>query len=138
VDDSTHFQYVLDPTAKRLVDDGVAADTIEDAYTLATNVERRIAFQAWVQRFVDHGISSTVNLPAWGTAYNNEDRIREFGTMLIDHLPTLRGMTVYPDGARGGQPLVPVDYTFAASQVGAVFVEQADVCDITKGGSCGA
>jgi ribonucleoside-diphosphate reductase alpha chain len=58
--------------------------------------------------------------------------------MLMKHLPQLRGMTVYPDGARGGQPLSPVKYATAISHVGKVFLEQADVCDITKGGSCGA
>lgn len=133
-----HYQYVLDPTAKRLIDSGVDPDTIEDAYTLAENVERRVEFQAWVQQFVDHGISSTINLPAWGSEHNNENTVREFGDMLIGYLPKLRGITAYPDGARGGQPLTPVKYATAMKHVGQELVEeQADVCDITKGGTCG-
>jgi len=55
----------------------------------------------------------------------------------MEHLPNLRGITVYPDGARGGQPITPVKYTTAIKHTGNVFVEQADICDITKGGSCG-
>lgn len=135
---STHYQYVLDPTAKRLVDLGISPHRIEDAHMLAGDVRRRIAFQAWVQRWVDHGISSTVNLPAWGTVMNNEDSVEAFGLMLIDHLPQLRGVTAYPDNARGGQPLVPVSYWEAANAVGHVFIEQVDVCDLSKGGACGA
>jgi len=131
------YQYVVDPTAQRLIDSGVNPDIIEDAYTLAENVERRVAFQAWVQQYVDHGISSTINLPSWGSELNNDSKVREFGTMLIKYLPKLRGVTVYPDGARGGQPLSPVKYSTAIKHVGEVFVEGTDICEISKAGSCG-
>lgn len=136
--DVVHYQYVVDPTADRLIKDGVAPESIEDAYVLAEDVERRVAFQAWVQQYVDHGISSTINLPEWGSELNNEGKVRSFGNMLMRHLPKLRGVTCYPDGARGGQPLTPVKYKTAMAHIGEVFKEQADVCDISKGGSCGA
>lgn len=132
------YQYVLDPTAKKLVDKGVSPDNIEDAYSLAENVERRVEFQAWVQQYVDHGISSTINLPAWGSELNNENTVQSFGNMLMKHLPNLRGLTCYPDGARSGQPITSVKYSTAEKHVGEIFVESADVCDITRGGSCGA
>ena len=99
-----NYQYVIDPTAKRLIEKGVSPDKIEDAYTLAENVERRVAFQSWVQKYVDHAISSTINLPSWGSEANSQDKVVTFGNMLIKYLPNLRGLTVYPDGARGGQP----------------------------------
>lgn len=136
--DFTAYQYVIDPTAHRLVQQGVDPDSIEDAYVLAENVERRVGFQAWVQQWVDHGISSTINLPAWGSEYNNEDRVQGFGDMLIQYLPYLRGITCYPDGSRGGQPLTPVKYDTAQKHVGQVFYEATDVCDLTRGGTCGA
>jgi ribonucleoside-diphosphate reductase alpha chain len=135
--DLNAYQYVIDPTAKKLVDRGVLPDNIEDAYTLAEDVERRVAFQAWVQEYVDHSISSTINLPEWGSEHNNEGTLTSFGNMLIKYLPKLRGITCYPDGARGGQPLNPVKYSTAMKHLGEVFYEQADVCDITKAGSCG-
>jgi len=133
-----HAQYVIDPTAKRLIESGVNPDKIEDAYILAEDVERRVAFQAWVQGYVDHAISSTINLPAWGSELNNDSTVRQFGEMLLKYLPQLRGVTCYPDGARGGQPLNAVKYSTAAKHIGEVMVEQADICDITKGGTCGA
>lgn len=132
------FQYVVDPTAKRLLDQGVPLELIEDAYDLANDVERRVSFQAWVQGFVDHSISSTINLPRWGSELNNESRVRDFGNMLIKYLPRLRGITVYPDGARAGQPLNPVPLPEALANEGHVFEESGStICDITKGGECG-
>jgi ribonucleoside-diphosphate reductase alpha chain len=148
-----NYQYVIDPTAKRLIDSGVKPDMIEDAYSLAEDVERRVAFQAWLQAYVDHSISSTINLPAWGSELNNENRVVELGTMFYKYLPRLRGITVYADGSRGGQPLTPIKYQTAIKHVGETFTERVekeeliddvvvyeggDVCDITKGGSCGA
>lgn len=131
------YQYVIDPAAKRLIDSGVNPEHIEDAYTLAEDVERRVAFQAWMQQYVDHGISSTINLPAWGTELNNDSRVQDFGNMLIKYLPKLRGITCYADGSRGGQPLTTVPYKTAIKHIGEIFEETGDVCSLTKGGSCG-
>jgi ribonucleoside-diphosphate reductase alpha chain len=133
-----NYQYVVDPTAKRLIETGVDPDSIEDAYVLAENVEKRVAFQAWVQKYVDHSISSTINLPNWGSELNNEGTVQDFGRMLIKYLPNMRGITCYPDGARNGQPLTPVKYHTAVKHIGEVFVEAADICEITKGGTCGS
>jgi ribonucleoside-diphosphate reductase alpha chain len=132
------YQYVIDPVAKRLIESGVKPEAIEDAYDLAQNVERRVEFQAFVQQFVDHGISSTINLPHWGSELNNSNLVRPFGTMLMKYLPHLRGVTVYPDGARGGQPLTPVKYKTAIKHEGAELVEESvNLCDIIGKGSCG-
>lgn len=129
--DKIQYQYVVDPTAKRLIDQGVDPNTIEDAYMLAFDVERRVQFQTWMQKWVDHGISSTINLPY---AITEESDQRDFGKMLMKYLPELRGITVYPDGARGGQPLVAVPYHVAADQEGVVFEESEERC---VGGACG-
>lgn len=143
------YQYVLDPTAKRLVAMGVDPDSIEDAYSIS--VERRLEFQAWAQQFVDHAISSTINLPAWGTEGNNSDRAPGFEKVLYSYLPKLRGITCYPDGSRGGQPLNPVKYREVAHLEGIEFEEggntgvqveaiqeSLNVCSITGGGQCGS
>lgn len=129
--DKVQFEYVVDPAAKRLLDMGVPSDKIEDAYTLAGDPERRIAFQAWVQQFVDHGISSTINLPA---PITNDQEQMVFGATLMKYLPKLRGITVYPDGARGGQPLTPVDPAWAAQHRGVRFESEEETC---VGGVCG-
>lgn len=132
------YQYVIDPIAKDLVDNyGIHPDDIEDAYSLSDSVANRIRFQEHAQRYVDHSISSTINLPSWGSEKNNDSTVQLFGTTLMESLPNLRGVTCYPDGARGGQPLSVVSYKTASKHLGEIFYEQGDMCDITKGGSCG-
>lgn len=115
-----HYQYVIDSSAQRLMDAGVAIDKLESAYELANNPERRVAFQSWVQRYVDHGISSTINLPSPGEQTFTH---KEFGNMLYGYLPGLRGVTCYPDGSRGGQPLNVVSLDEAYGSDGIEFAE---------------
>lgn len=129
--DITRYQYVVDPTAKRLIDGGADPDQIEDAYTLSYDVARRLEFQAWVQEYVDHGISSTINLPY---VITNPSEVEAFKKTLLKYLPRLRGVTCYPDGSRGGQPLTAVDYSVAVGNEGVVFEESEDRC---VGGLCG-
>jgi ribonucleoside-diphosphate reductase alpha chain len=136
-----HYQYVVDGTAQELIDlYGADPDKIESAVDLAADYERRMSFQADVQDFVDMAISSTINLPSWGTELNNEDTVPAFAAKLAAYAPRLRGFTCYPDGARGGQPLTPVDYRTARDVAGQEFAETYhDICDISgKGGTCGA
>jgi ribonucleoside-diphosphate reductase alpha chain len=130
------YEYVVDATAERLVQGGMDPDHIETALSLSQNIEQRIKFQYDVQQYVDMSISSTLNLPHWGSKYNNEDRVSEFATVLAKYAPGLRGMTCYPDGSRGGQPLVIVDYKDAIHHRGVTFSEH-DICEIGgKGGTC--
>lgn len=135
-----HYQYVIDGTAKILIQKyGLNPDNIETAVDLANDYERRIKFQADIQDYVDMSISSTINIPKWGTELNNDTRVIDFANILAKYASRLRGFTCYPDGSRGGQPLTPVSYKEAKEHEGKEFKEQFhDVCDITgKGGSCG-
>jgi len=133
------YEFVVDNTAEHLIKEyGLDPSSIETAVDLAKNPERRIAFQADIQDYVDHAISSTINLPSWGSKDNNEGKVLEFATLLRKYAPRLRGFTCYPDGSRGGQPLTTVPYNDAKNKTGVVYSEH-DVCDITgKGGSCGS
>ena len=137
-----HYQYVVDSAAQEIIDlYGVKPENIESALDLAQDYKRRMKFQADVQDYVDMSISSTINLPQWGSKYNNEDTVDDFTSALASYAHRLRGFTVYPDGCRGGQPLSSVPYSEAVDKLGEVFeesVETHDICDITgHGGSCG-
>ena len=137
-----HYQYVVDSAAKELIDlYGVNPDKISTALDLAKAPEKRIKFQADVQDYVDMGISSTINLPSWGSKENNEDFVEPFAKTLSKYAHRLRGFTCYPDGSRGGQPLSVVSYKEASKKLGQEFEESVqthDVCSITgKGGTCG-
>lgn len=127
------YQYVIDPTAHRLKQEyGVDPDTIEDAYTLAYTPEKRIKFQADLQEYVDHGISSTINLPQPITA---PEDVYYFGEILMEYLPRLRGVTCYPDGARSGQPMTVATYHEAIDKTGVTFEE--DPSNSCASGACG-
>lgn len=133
VEKTWHFQYVIDASVQRIVEQGVDPDTIEDAYDLAKDPGRRLDFQAWVQAYVDHGISSTLNLPAPAEQSFSH---REFGDALYQRLPLLRGVTAYPDGARGGQPLTTVPYAEAKDWVGYEYEEVGNGVACVSG-ACG-
>ena len=136
-----HYQYVVDSAAQELIDEyGVNPDELESALHLAKDYERRIELQAEVQEFIDQGISSTINLPPWGSEHNNPDIVSSFASVLAKHSHRLRGFTCYPDGSRGGQPLVEVPYKEAQDKLGETFEEHVqthDVCEIGgKSGVC--
>jgi len=136
------YQYVVDSAAQELIDIyGANPENIESALDLADNYEQRIKFQADVQDYVDMSISSTINLPQWGSKLNNEDTVDKFANTLAKYAHRLRGFTCYPDGARGGQPLTVVPYREALNKLGTEFeehLETHDICDISQtGGSCG-
>jgi len=137
-----HYQYVIDSAAQELIDHyDLNPETVESALDLASDYRRRIKFQVEIQFYVDQAISSTINLPRWGSRLNNPDTVKDFAATLTHYAPRLRGFTVYPDGARGGQPLTPVSYTEARENLGKVFEEAItahDVCSLTgHGGVCG-
>lgn len=133
--DGTHWraEYVVDATAELLIKEyGLDPNEIETASSLAADPERRIKFQADVQDYVDQSISSTINLPSWGSDLNNEDKVLPFAQMLAKYAPRLRGFTCYPDGSRGGQPITAVPYADAVKHKGVVFKDN-DPC---KDGIC--
>jgi len=133
------YQYVVDGTAKYLIEQGMNPDDIETALDLAYDYERRIKFQADVQDYVDHAISSTINLPEWRSEYNNESKVEEFANVLARYAEKLRGFTCYPTGARGGQPLERVDYKEAYEKQGQIFTEKHhDVCELANKSTCEA
>ena len=130
------YEYVVDATAEDLIQEyDIDPNKIETSLSLTEDFERRIAFQADIQDYVDMAISSTINLPAWGSEHNNEDRVEDFARTLAKYAPRLRGFTCYPDGARGGQPLSHCTYKEAMKHKGVSFEENSEAA--CSGGVCG-
>ena len=127
-----NYEYVIDATAESLINKyDLNPEFIETSSTLAGDPERRIKFQSEVQEYVDMAISSTLNLPSFEEQKFSPEW---FGDMLLKYIPKLRGMTCYPDGSRGGQPLTAVPYEMAKKSTGYVFDETEEKC---SGGVCG-
>jgi len=130
------YEYVVDSTAEGLIQShGLNPNKIETSLSLVDDPERRIRFQADVQDYVDQAISSTINLPSWGSDTNNDDRVEAFARTLSQYAPRLRGFTVYPDGARGGQPLTHCSYKEAVRHKGMIYEENSE--SQCGGGVCG-
>jgi len=120
------YQFVVDGTAQALIDSGIDPNQIESAIDLAAEPERRVKFQYELQKRVDHGISSTLNLPAWLTELNNEDKVMEYAKLFHKYAPGLRGLTIYPDLARGGQPITSVPYEEAHAKRGVIYEDNSE------------
>lgn len=126
------YQYVVDGAVKRLQSQGVSLDAIQDSFDLS--FEQRVKFQADVQDYIDMAISSTCNLPEWGSENNNEETLENYKSILFRYSHRLRGFTCYPDRCRGGQPLERVDLEQALHVEGHVFEEREGEC---VNGVCG-
>lgn len=101
-------EYYIDPVAVALNQQGIDITDVETSYVLSKNIEKRIAFQADLQEYVDMGISSTVQLPRWEGKQADYDRVDEVANLLKKYCTRLKGITFFPDGSRGGQPLTEV------------------------------
>ena len=123
--DTYRESIVVDPVARRLAAEGVDPSLIEDAHELALDPERRIRQQHFLQAYTDHAISSTVNLPH---VITNPSEARGMGDLLMKYLPGMRGITMYPNGARAGQPRTPVDLEWALAQSGVIEDTSQDSC----------
>jgi ribonucleoside-diphosphate reductase alpha chain len=126
------FQYVVDGSVKRLLEQGIKIENIKDSGDLT--FKQRVKFQADVQNYVDMSISSTCNMDSWGSPSNNEGNYEKNAATLLKYAKRLRGFTVYPDGARGGQPLTRVSLEEALLDEGKVFEDQEREC---LNGVCG-
>jgi len=130
-------QYYVDPTAEYIVKHyDIDPNTIETAYKLASRPEQRIKFQADLQDYVDMGISSTLNLPEWGSMHNNEDTVGGLAMLIRQYMPRLRGITAYPNNGRAGQTLTEVPMDEAQAKAGVVYDAQSAVDQQCKSGVC--
>lgn len=126
------YQYVVDGTVKRLLDQNIKLENIKDSYDIS--FKQRVKFQADVQNYVDMSISSTCNISQWNSETNNEKTLDKNANILLRYAKRLRGFTVYPDGCRSGQPLNRVELEEALKQEGQVFEEHEANC---TNGVCG-
>jgi ribonucleoside-diphosphate reductase alpha chain len=126
------YQYVVDGSVKRLLSKGVPLENIQDSFDLT--FKQRVKFQADIQNYVDMSISSTCNVPMWGTEGNNESILSKNSATLLRYAKRLRGFTIYPDGCRSGQPLTRCELKEAMENEGKVFEETETEC---VGGVCG-
>ena len=135
--DRWKYEYVIEPLAYRLYESGWSIKKIDKILTAhkITDPEIRIKFQYEAQKFVDQGISSTVNLTEFGSETNNESLVPEFERKIKKYVRGLRGLTFYPDKSRSGQPLTPCTFEEAMKHRNVVFEDNSE--DQCRSGVCG-
>jgi ribonucleoside-diphosphate reductase alpha chain len=115
-------QITIDPYVLQLVQSGKINpyEPFTDALSLATpeGFKHRVDMQANIQRYTDNAISSTINLPQWGTPGNDTSTLEYYKKVILEYMPYLRGLTIYAEGARSGQPLTKVSLIDALEDKG--------------------
>jgi len=129
--------YEVDKAAQRLIDQGVDPDSIPTALELAENIEPVLQVMAEFARVVDQSISKTVNLPSVERQTELGITTESLKAVVGKYIFKLRGLTFYPDGARGGQPLTPVPYAEAVERGDTVFTEIGNEVACSLDGVCG-
>ena len=113
-------QYMVDATAQTLIELGLNPDKIQTAYELASSMkglDKRMELQAEIQEYVDHSISSTINIASGVDILGMAKLIIKYTKDRYERgLAYLRGITIYPDGARGGQPIKEISWEEAVKK----------------------
>lgn len=90
---------VMHPLYEQFTASGWDTSHFEGAHELS--IRTHLEMQAVCQEHVDNAVSKTINVPQGTPA-------EELSELLIEYLPRLKGVTVYPDGSREDQPLTPL------------------------------
>lgn len=120
------MEIVADPLFKRYVSEGRSTKNFQNSYDLS--IRDHLEMQRVCQKHIDNAVSKTINLPP-GTS------IEELSELLMEYVPDLKGVTVYPVGSRENQPLTPLPAEIA-EQVVFDAILQAGGNDACKSGVC--
>lgn len=97
--DELRMEVVSDPLFKRYVSEGRSTGDFQNSYDLS--IRDHLEMQRVCQKHVDNAVSKTINLPPGTTE-------EELSELLMEFVPELKGVTVYPVGSRENQPLTPL------------------------------
>lgn len=89
--------YIHPKYEEALKNGGEIPDWFVDTFDLQPKDHFEI--QVAMQKYTDGSVSKTINLPA-------ETTDEDLSSLLLEYIHDLKGVTVYRDGSRGGQPLV--------------------------------
>lgn len=99
--DNAHDRIYVHPIYKEMLKEtfGVSADWFVDTTDLkpADHLEVQVA----VQKYTDGAVSKTINMKKGTTE-------EELSDLLLEYIHDLKGVTVYVDGSKNDQPLVPI------------------------------
>jgi len=78
------------------------------AYDIAP--EKHMEIQAVAQQFMDNAISKTISI-------RNDYPVDKLSKILLDHIQDVKGVTIYREGSKGEEILVPCDYKMSKDKL---------------------
>lgn len=98
---------VFHPLFKKMLDAGEDISHFQGAYDLTPR--DHLEMQKIVQQHLDQACSKTLNAP-------KDLDAKELSDTLMEYLPYLKGVTIYPSGSRPNEPLTPISVEEALRQ----------------------
>lgn len=89
-------EIVIHPLLKEFIENGLSIKHFEGAHQI--DPDQHCKIQQICQNHIDSAVSKTINLPENSTE-------KDLSDIIIKHIPTLKGLTIYRDGSRGKSPL---------------------------------
>lgn len=99
VSDKIERELIINPLFESYIKQNKDTELFETALDLS--LEDHLKMQATLQEYVDNSISKTIMIP------QNMD-YKKFQSLIIEWLPKLKGLTLYPEGSRELQPITPM------------------------------
>jgi ribonucleoside-diphosphate reductase alpha chain len=94
--------YEVDRLFKQFVEEDKDTSHFVGAYEVTPDEHMEV--QATCQKYVDNSISKTINMKH---NYSKE----QLSELLLEHLPHIKGTTLYREGCKGTEILTPIDHT---------------------------
>lgn len=123
-------EIVVHPLFKRMLLEKKDVSHFQNVHDL--NIRDHFEVQRVCQRHIDNACSKTINVPQGVSA-------EELGELYMEFFPELKGVTVYPDGSRENQPIVPLSAAEALSLIDLSSNEESEGAlssDNCKSGFC--
>lgn len=108
VGDEKNSEVVIHPLFEQFVIEGKDVSHFE--YAEEIDPKDHLRMQAALQEHIDNAISKTIAIPSTYTK-------KQFSEDLMEFLPLLKGITVYPIGSRGESPIKPLSIEKAVKVV---------------------
>lgn len=120
-------EVVINPLFRQMVESGEDVSHFQSVYDLS--LRDHFEVQRVCQRHLDNACSKTINVPQGISA-------DELGELYMEFFPELKGVTVYPEGSRENQPIVPLPLGEVLDRMGISADAMQLGGDSCRGGVC--